>query len=134
MLFVFTSKKKLRRSWRLMRIQRQFHARGAKRSSNPAARSIIIARDVFRIQRNIRQNMKNYKRFLPRKNIISSIFHTQVQIDKNLGAPCMTILFALIAKAIGFNGFNDTAKNTPYTFVYFAPFSKATNVCFVFAW
>lgn len=46
----------------------------------------------------------------------------------------MTILFALIAKAIGFDGFNDTAENAPHTFVYFTPFSKAANMCFVFAW
>lgn len=46
----------------------------------------------------------------------------------------MTILFALIAKAIGFDGFNDTAENAPHALIYFAPFSKATNMGFVFAW
>ena len=46
----------------------------------------------------------------------------------------MAILFALIAKAIGFDGFNDTAKNAPHTLVYFAPFPKAANMGFVFTW
>jgi len=45
----------------------------------------------------------------------------------------MAILFALIAKAIGFDRFNDTAKNTPYTLVDFTPLSKTANVDFVLA-
>ena len=68
--------------------------------------------------------MKSYKRFLLRKN--NMIYF--------LLATWMAVLFALIAKAIGFDRFNDTAKNAPYTLVYFAPFSKTANVGFVFAW
>jgi hypothetical protein len=45
----------------------------------------------------------------------------------------MAVLFALIAKAIGFDGFNHTTKDAPHTLVYFTPFSKAANVYFVFA-
>ena len=45
----------------------------------------------------------------------------------------MAILFALITKAIGFDLFDGTAKNASHALVYFAPFSKAANVGFVFA-
>jgi len=47
--------------------------------------------------------------------------------------PRMTILFTLIAKAIGFDLFDGAAENTSHHLVYFTPLSKAANVDFVLA-
>ena len=45
----------------------------------------------------------------------------------------MAIFHTLIAKPIGFDLFDGAAKNASHALVYFAPFSKAANVDFVFA-
>ena len=45
----------------------------------------------------------------------------------------MAILFALIAKAIGFDLFDGATENTSHHLVYFTPLSKTANVDFVLA-